>query len=476
MTPTDFHAPKHSPSTWLLFFLLLVAVATCSSAAVVFRLLIDRGVPPFLAASWRLWCQEIVVFIPFLLSLQQTRRKQREYDIILSIQEVMLYDDVEEENCGSQQGQQQLSPLNTSPKKIDLCEEHMPITESSGVEHKYFTKEWRDRYGEQYQPLLTRWISSLPLMLVSGFFFGLHFSSWLYSIQRTSLAHSLLWVSMGPIIINWGQWMIFICNSSTAIRGVPVVAKPSNFETVGAAVGLFGAILMLLDIRQDKDGGDGMNVQPSSSSSAITALPRNYEPTFEGDFAAFFGAFAVSMYFIIGRNLRSWMPVWMYAFPVVGAATLTCVLFSMLDPTCPATISGTNVNSVFGFLNHNFFWMTLYLGAGPGVCGHTLMSGLLKYLSPLTVSTAMILDPLIGSVLGYFLGMQSMPGRWTWLGGAVLVFGLLLVVASEQGVEISWKSFQRARILARQNARQSAMPLSSPSLNAIESYGAIQIE
>jgi len=73
----------------------------------------------------------------------------------------------------------------------------------------------------------------------------------------------------------------------------------------------------------------------------------------------------------------------------------------------------------------------LYLGAGPGVGGHTLLNYLLKYLSPLTISTALLSEPLLGSVMGYFLGMQAIPGIYTWLGGIVLVLGLYMILLGE---------------------------------------------
>jgi drug/metabolite transporter superfamily protein YnfA len=37
---------------------------------------------------------------------------------------------------------------------------------------------------------------------------------------------------------------------------------------------------------------------------------------------------------------------------------------------------------------------------------------------------------VIGSLIGYVVFDTSLPGRWTWFGGAVLMIGLLLIVTA----------------------------------------------
>jgi drug/metabolite transporter (DMT)-like permease len=86
---------------------------------------------------------------------------------------------------------------------------------------------------------------------------------------------------------------------------------------------------------------------------------------------------------------------------------------------------------VFGFLSKDYFVYVLYLGIGPGIFGHTMLSTLLKYISPLIVSTAMLGEPITGSIIGHIFGLQPMPELYTWIGGGVLLLGLVLVVTGE---------------------------------------------
>ena len=69
-------------------------------------------------------------------------------------------------------------------------------------------------------------------------------------------------------------------------------------------------------------------------------------------------------------------------------------------------------------------------------------------MSPLIISTAMLSEPILGSILGYYLGLQPLPGLYTRVGvhlktlrnlhfqhgGGALLIGLVLVVVGENKV------------------------------------------
>ena len=51
-------------------------------------------------------------------------------------------------------------------------------------------------------------------------------------------------------------------------------------------------------------------------------------------------------------------------------------------------------------------------------------------MPPLVVSTSVTLEPIIGSIIGHFLFDTGLPGFWTWIGGPILIVGIILVVVS----------------------------------------------
>lgn len=45
-------------------------------------------------------------------------------------------------------------------------------------------------------------------MLVSGMSLAFHFALWVWGIAHTSLTHALLYVSITPILITMGMWVM----------------------------------------------------------------------------------------------------------------------------------------------------------------------------------------------------------------------------------------------------------------------------
>lgn len=226
----------------------------------------------------------------------------------------------------------------------------------------------------------------------SGIALAAHFGTWVTSLDHTSLAHSLLFVTSHPIIIVIG----------TAI----FVRKPHSLETAGALVGLVGAGITLLDA---KDSGD---------------------VTLWGDFLAFAGAITVVGYIVAGRILREWMPVFVYAVPVTLLGGILLIPFSIL--------MGESTSAI-GWVESDLLGWFILLAFLAGIVGHTGLNACLRWLRPLTVSFAVTLEPIIGAFIGWFFFDEDIPQKWTWLGGLILIFGIMLVIkgGAEHGVDSS---------------------------------------
>lgn len=228
----------------------------------------------------------------------------------------------------------------------------------------------------------------------SGIALAAHFGTWVTSLDHTSLAHSLLFVTSHPIIIVIG----------TAI----FVRKPHSLETAGALVGLVGAGITLLDA---KDSGD---------------------VTLWGDFLAFAGAITVVGYIVAGRILREWMPVFVYAVPVTLLGGILLI---------PCSILMGESTSAIGWVESDLLGWFILLAFLAGIVGHTGLNACLRWLKPLTVSFAVTLEPIIGAFIGWFFFDEDIPQKWTWLGGLILIFGIMLVIkgGAEHGMDSSDK-------------------------------------
>jgi len=75
-------------------------------------------------------------------------------------------------------------------------------------------------------------------------------------------------------------------------------------------------------------------------------------------------------------------------------------------------------------------WKVLYLATGPGLLGHTGFNFLLRWLAPLVVSLALTLEPLVGSLLGWAVGVTGAPTPLECLGGVMLMVAMAAVTIS----------------------------------------------
>ena len=251
---------------------------------------------------------------------------------------------------------------------------------------------WQYRQMEISQKKKLTEKKTVLILAGSGIALAAHFGTWVTSLDHTSLAHSLLFVTSHPIIIVIG----------TAI----FVRKPHSLETAGALVGLVGAGITLLDA---KDSGD---------------------VTLWGDFLAFTGAITVVGYIVAGRILREWMPVFVYAVPVTLLGGILLIPFSIL--------MGENTSAI-GWVESDLLGWFILLAFLAGIVGHTGLNACLRWLRPLTVSFAVTLEPIIGAFIGWFFFDEDIPQKWTWLGGLILIFGIMLVIkgGAEHGVDSS---------------------------------------
>ena len=237
-------------------------------------------------------------------------------------------------------------------------------------------------------------LKDMLIILISSIFLAAHFGSWVWSLDHTSLVHSLLFVTSHPLVVV----LLMPILGSEIRRG----------HILGASIGFFGAALTLKDI----DSGG--------------------EVTLIGNLFAFIGAVTVVGYLFSGRYLRSErnMPLFIYAFPVTFLSSL------WLTPTS-LILEGTSFSqvvpevSVFGWIDISWIIWVGYLSLGPGLLGHTGINAVLRWFSPLIVSIALLFEPVIGGFIGYIWNGEISLGIWTITGGFMMLIGAILVKIEE---------------------------------------------
>lgn len=235
----------------------------------------------------------------------------------------------------------------------------------------------------------------VALVFGSSICLALHFAAWIWSLDNTSLVHSLLFVTSHPLVV---------------VLLMPLVgSKVGRGHVIGALVGVLGAALALGEV-----GGAG-------------------EVTAYGDLAAFLGAVFVVGYMFAGSHLRSvrQMPIFIYALPVT---LLACIWLSMGAVFIEgAQVAGLVPNlSLFGWSDALWLPWVAYLAVGPGLVGHTGINACLRWIPPIVISIALIFEPLIGGVIGWMMTGESALGPWTLIGGPLMITGAVLVTLEQR--------------------------------------------
>lgn len=237
--------------------------------------------------------------------------------------------------------------------------------------------------------------SEWGIVAASSVFLAIHFGSWVWSLDNTSLVHSLLFVNTHPLVL---------------VALMPVMGRAiRRGHVLGVSIGFAGAAIALFDL------GDGGEVSAA------------------GDAAAFLGAATVVGYLLAGRYLRSerGVPIFVYAFPVtLGAGVWLSISAVVIEGASLGSISPES--SLLGWTDLSWLAWVAYLSLGPGLCGHTGINTVLRWISPIIVSIVLLLEPVLGGLIGWLLTGETLLGVYTIVGGTLMIGGAILVTLEEK--------------------------------------------
>ncbi|UOR10326.1 DMT family transporter [Halobacillus amylolyticus] len=218
------------------------------------------------------------------------------------------------------------------------------------------------------------------LAVFAGIFLAFHFILWFESLNYTSVASSVILVSMQPLFAFLGTYLFF-----------------KERFTAGALLSMMIAITGSIIISSGDFQLDG------------TALL--------GDILALLGAMMVTAYFLLGQNLRKRLSLLFHTFIVYGIATISLFIYNVA------------MNYPFTGYSNKQWLIFLALAIIPTFFGHSLFNWSLRWISTSTISMSILLEPIGASILAYIvLGEQIT--SYQWLGGSIVLFGLILFIMS----------------------------------------------
>jgi drug/metabolite transporter (DMT)-like permease len=208
----------------------------------------------------------------------------------------------------------------------------------------------------------------------AGLLLALHFATWIASLEHTTIARSVLFVSTTPI---WVALLQF-----AAGRGLP-----SRTTLVALVLALAGAAVV-------------------SGAAVGQGAPF-------GDLLALAGGVAMAGYFLLSREAQATLAFRAYlgvAYGVAAAALAVAVVAT-------------------GTQGHGFdarTWAALAAMAGISqLIGHSGYNWSLRHLDPQFVAVVSVGEPVLASVLGWWLLDEAVDGR-TAFGGVLILAGIAL--------------------------------------------------
>lgn len=231
----------------------------------------------------------------------------------------------------------------------------------------------------------------------SGIFLAVHFATWISSLEYTSVASSVVFVSTGPL------WVALLS---------PILLKEHLSRTAmfGLGFAVVGGTIIGLSDACAWDNG--------LTCPALTDVLQGR--AMWGNFLALVGAWTVTGYLIIGRKLRPGMSLIAYIFLVYGMAAAALLVFMFAAGQTP-----------LGYSPRIYGWIFL-LAAVPQLLGHSTYNWLLKYLSATLVAVVTLAEPIGSAALAYVF-LQEVPTLGVMSGGALILLGIYL--ASRQNAD-----------------------------------------
>jgi drug/metabolite transporter (DMT)-like permease len=239
---------------------------------------------------------------------------------------------------------------------------------------------------------LTR--GDLSLGLVSGLFLAVHFGTWISSLEFTTVASSVVFVSTGPL------WVALL-------SPILLDERLKRAALLGLVLALLGgAVVGLSDACTWKDGLQCPDLTLVMQGRAM-----------RGNFLALVGAWAVSGYLIIGRKLRAKVSLIPYIFIVYGMAAIGLSAAMFMAGETP-----------LGHPAPAYFWIFL-LAAVPQLIGHSTYNWALRFIPASLVAITTLVEPIGSAVLAYFI-LRETPSAGVLFGGALILSGIYLTSRS----------------------------------------------
>jgi drug/metabolite transporter (DMT)-like permease len=235
------------------------------------------------------------------------------------------------------------------------------------------------KYRQELKQISKRdWIFSI----IAGAFLAFHFVLWFESLRFTSVASSVVLVTLQPLFAFIGTYLFF--KEMLTVRAI-----------VSGSLAVAGSIII------------------SWGDFKISGM------AFWGDVLALIACLLVTVYLLFGQEVRSRLSLITYTFIVYGVSSIILLLYVI--------VSG---DPFFPYKQEQWSYFIL-LSIFPTLLGHTLFNYVIRWVSTSVISVTILFEPIGASILAYYL-LDELILPYQIIGGIVVILGICLFMLSRK--------------------------------------------
>lgn len=231
---------------------------------------------------------------------------------------------------------------------------------------------------------------------IAGVFLAFHFILWFESLNYTSVASSVVLVTLQPLFAFIGTFLFF-------------KEKVSIVAIISGLIAITGSVII--------SWGD-------FKVSGIALL---------GDVLALAACAMITAYLLFGQGIRKRHSLTLYTFIVYGISSITLLAYCLLlqYPLSP-------------YPQEDWIYFLL-LAIIPTLLGHSLFNWSLKWVSTNTISIMILFEPVGSIILAYYLLGEKMILS-QMIGGTVILIGIIFYVFERKLLNIIHKERKPANL------------------------------
>lgn len=216
----------------------------------------------------------------------------------------------------------------------------------------------------------------------AGVFLAFHFILWFESLNFTSVASSVVLVTLQPLFAFIGSYLFY----------KERVSKTAVFSGV---IAIAGSVII--------SWGDFL-------ISGLALI---------GDLLALAACAMITAYLLVGQGIRKRHSLSLYTFIVYGISSITLLLYCLIlqYPLTPYPESD--------------WYYFLLLALVPNLLGHTLFNWSLKWVSTNVISIMILFEPVGAIILAYYFLEESLISSQV-IGSLVVIIGIVFYLTEKQ--------------------------------------------